>query len=98
MTNEIDLHFIDRCVDDLGSEPGALIPILQAIQEHYRYLPQEAMERVCELTEITPAALTGVSTFYTQFRHRPVHVFRSYRTAKVSDHLEQWDTDIFSSR
>ena len=30
------------------------------------------MERVCRLTEITPATIEGVSTFYTQFRHRPV--------------------------
>ena len=50
----------------------AVIPILQAIQAHYRYLPPEALERVCELTEITPAAIAGVSTFYTQFRHQPV--------------------------
>ena len=27
---------------------------------------------MCELTEITPAAIAGVSTFYTQFRHQPV--------------------------
>ena len=50
----------------------AVIPILQAIQTHYRYLPREAIERVCRLTDITPAAIVGVSTFYTQFRHRPV--------------------------
>ena len=52
--------------------PEAAVPILQAIQQHYRYLPPEALQRVCELTEITPAAITGVSTFYDSFRHRPV--------------------------
>jgi NADH-quinone oxidoreductase subunit F len=45
---------------------------LQAIQAQYRYLPREALQRVCDLTEITPAAITGVASFYTQFRHRPV--------------------------
>ncbi|NQT14656.1 MAG: NAD(P)H-dependent oxidoreductase subunit E, partial [Planctomycetes bacterium] len=69
---ELDLSFVDRTVDDLGRGREVVIPILQAIQEHFRYLPQEALGRVCELTEITPAAITGVSTFYTQFRHRPV--------------------------
>ena len=49
-----------------------MIPILQALQSHYRYLPEPALERVCSLTEITPSQITGVSTFYTQFRHRPV--------------------------
>jgi NADH-quinone oxidoreductase subunit F len=56
----------------LGRRPEAVIPILQAIQAHYRYVPREALSRVCEISEITPAAITGVATFYTQFRHRPV--------------------------
>ena len=69
---EIDLTFVDRTVDELGRRPDAVIPILQRLQEHYRYLPEEALRRVCDLTEITPAAIAGVSTFYTQFRHKPV--------------------------
>jgi NADH-quinone oxidoreductase subunit F len=70
--NDIDLEFVDETVGRLGRRTEAVIPILQAIQSHFRYLPREAMERVCQLTEITPATITGVSTFYTQFRHRPV--------------------------
>ncbi len=69
---ELDLNLVDRTIEQLGRRPEAVIPILQAIQTHYRYLPREALNRVCELTEITPAAVTGVSTFYSQFRHRPV--------------------------
>ena len=48
------------------------IPILQAVQNQYRYLPKEALRQVCELTEITPASIMGVSPFYDHFRHRPV--------------------------
>jgi NADH-quinone oxidoreductase subunit F len=69
---EIDLTPVDQIVERLGRGNDAVIPILQAIQSHYRYVPQEAMERVCSLTEITPASIMGVATFYTQFRHRPV--------------------------
>jgi NADH-quinone oxidoreductase subunit F len=72
MATDQDLSIIDQIVQRLGREPQAVIPILQAIQAHYRYLPQAALERVCRLTKITPAAITGVATFYTQFRHRPV--------------------------
>ncbi len=72
ISSEIDLSFVNTTVDRLGRGRETVIPMLQAIQEHYRYLPPEALERVCELTEITPASITGVSTFYTQFRHRPV--------------------------
>jgi len=28
------------------------------------------LKRVCEITDITPARITGISTFYTQFRHQ----------------------------
>ena len=69
---EIDLTFVDEAVERLGREPDKVIPILQEIQHHYRYLPDEALRRVCESTEITPSAITGVSTFYSQFRHRPM--------------------------
>jgi NADH-quinone oxidoreductase subunit F len=69
---DIDLTFVDQIVSRHGTRGDAVIPILQAIQAQYRYLPREALERVCDLTEITPAAITGVATFYTQFRHRPV--------------------------
>jgi len=65
-------------VTRLGRGREAAIPILQAIQTHYRYLPDEALRRVCELTEITPAQITGTSSFYAQFRRSPVgrHVVR----------------------
>lgn len=75
---QLDLTFVDQIIVRHGTRSDAVIPILQAIQEHYRYLPQESLERVCQLTEITPATITGVATFYTQFRHRPVgkHIIR----------------------
>lgn len=63
--------FVDKTVEEIGRGTELVIPIVQAIQEHYRYLPQEALQRVCEISEITPAQITGVSTFYTQFRLRP---------------------------
>lgn len=62
---------IDAIVASIGTGPGDVIPILQAIQEKYNYLPQEALERVCESSTITPAAITGVASFYAQFRLRP---------------------------
>jgi len=70
--SEIDLNFVDATVARLGRGPEMTIPILQALQGHYRYLPAEALRRVCELSEITPARIVGVATFYNQFRHRPM--------------------------
>ncbi|MBI4602791.1 MAG: NAD(P)H-dependent oxidoreductase subunit E [Planctomycetes bacterium] len=68
---EIDLSIVDAVVAEEGREPDAAIPILQALQARYRYLPQAALRRVCELTRIAPSQLTGVATFYAQFRDRP---------------------------
>jgi len=69
---------VDQAVEKIGTGREKVLEILQAIQGHFRYLPDEALQRVCELTEITPASITGVSTFYDQFRHRPAgrHIIR----------------------
>jgi NADH-quinone oxidoreductase subunit F len=63
---------IDRIVAEIGASPGDVIPILHALQKRFNYLPEFALRRICEITEITPAAITGISTFYPQFRHTPV--------------------------
>ncbi len=68
----VDLRFVDGLVDRFGRDKEAAIPLLQAIQSHYRYLPDEALRHVCEKTEITPAQIAGTSSFYSQFRRSPV--------------------------
>jgi NADH:ubiquinone oxidoreductase subunit E len=75
---EIDPTLVVRLVERHGRGREAAIPILQAIQTHYRYLPDEALRQVCELTEISPAQIAGTSSFYAQFRRSPVgrHVVR----------------------
>jgi len=70
--DEVDLSLVDEIVEREGREPAAAIPILHALQAHYRYLPNAALRRVCELTNIPPAQLTGVASFYAQFRHQPM--------------------------
>jgi NADH-quinone oxidoreductase subunit F len=68
----VDLAFVEEAIERIGRTPDAVIPILQAVQDHYGYLPEEALRRVCATTRITPAAISGVSTFYDMFRHGPV--------------------------
>jgi NADH-quinone oxidoreductase subunit F len=70
----LDLTHVDAVVARLGDREEQAIPILQELQNHYRYLPEEALRRVCDLTKIQPATLAGVSTFYAQFRHRPMGI------------------------
>jgi len=68
---DVSLECVDHIVAQYGGEPSALVPILQALQKHYRYLPEPALRRVCEISNIAPAAIESVSTFFPQFRRKP---------------------------
>ena len=88
---ELDLTFVDETIERIGRGRAGLIAILQAIQNHYRYLPREALWRVCQTTEITPADITGVSTFYDQFRHQPVGEHLIYVCVGTACHVKGAD-------
>ncbi len=62
----------DQIITRIGRTENRAIPILQAIQQEFNYLPVEALRRVSETTEISASKISGISTFYSQFRHRPV--------------------------
>jgi len=72
MCNCIDLNKVDTMVAKIGKDPTKAIPILQAVQKEFRYVPLEAIERIAASTEMTESQLYGVATFYTQFRLAPV--------------------------
>jgi NADH-quinone oxidoreductase subunit F len=73
--SKLDLTFANQIIERAGRKPEALIPILQEIQSHYGYLPEPVLEHVCRTTDITPAAMGGVSSFYDMFRDKPVGKF-----------------------
>ncbi len=62
---------LDLILQNTGIGKEATIPILQAIQKLYNFLPQEAIRYVCDNTNITPAEIVGVASFYSQFRFQP---------------------------
>jgi|GEM_PF-6012 len=74
----LDLAPVDSILQTEGRSPESVIPILQSIQEHYRYLPDSVLRYIIRKGDISPAQIAGVSTFYTQFRHSPVgkHIIR----------------------
>jgi len=69
---DIEIAKIDAIIASKGTSPQMAIPILQAIQDEYRFVPLEAIERIAAQTEMTETQLYGVATFYTQFRLDPV--------------------------
>ena len=49
-----------------------LIPILQDVQEHLGYLPEEAMREIARYTGVPESRVYAVATFYTMFRFTPI--------------------------
>jgi len=69
---QVNIQDIDHILSETGTDKRSVIPLLQAIQKRYHYLPEEALRRVCEVTEITPAQIIGIASFFSQFRLEPV--------------------------
>jgi len=61
---------VDRIIVRRGRSAAAVIPILQDIQHEFNHLPEEALKYTCLVTEISPARIEGVASFYSQFRRR----------------------------
>lgn len=58
-------------LDRYDRNPAKLIPILQAVQHEYRYLPEEVMTYVATSLGLPPARVYGVATFYAHFALEP---------------------------
>ena len=58
-------------VDQNGKNASRLIPILQAVQVEYRYLPEEILTFIATSLGVPPAKVFGVATFYSLFTLKP---------------------------
>ncbi|MFW6061496.1 MAG: NADH-quinone oxidoreductase subunit NuoE [Planctomycetota bacterium] len=58
-------------LDRFDRKPEKLIPILQAVQQEYRYLPEEVLAYVATSLGLPPAQVYGVATFYAHFTLQP---------------------------
>jgi len=63
---------IEQLVSRVGNGREQLIPMLQAIQDKDGYLSSASLSAVAERLGVSEAEVTGVATFYGQFRLRPV--------------------------
>jgi len=69
---KLSLIAIDAIVHKHNVQPGAVIPVLQEIQDTYGYVPPTAIERIAENMGISTSEIYGIVTFYTQFRLKPI--------------------------
>ncbi len=58
-------------LEEYQGEKGALIPVLQRVQNLLGYLPEDAMREIGEILDIDYSEIYGVATFYAQFHLNP---------------------------
>ncbi len=62
---------VDKILEEIGTSQRYTIAILQAIQEHYHYLPREIFPYLSGKLGISEASIFGVATFYENFSLEP---------------------------
>jgi NADH-quinone oxidoreductase subunit E len=62
---------VTEILDRHNRDPARLVPILQEVQEAYRFLPQEVMAFVATSIDLPPSKVFGVATFYAHFALEP---------------------------
>jgi NADH:ubiquinone oxidoreductase subunit E len=75
---KVDLALMDEVFDKYAGQQGVLIPVLQAAQTAYGYLPGEVLKLIADRLEVSLGKVYGVATFYTQFylERRGRHVLK----------------------
>lgn len=68
---EIDLTAANAVIDKYQDMTGALMPVLQEIQEAYGYIPEETVHLTAERLNVYSSQIYGVLTFYAQFHLEP---------------------------
>ena len=71
MEKEFDFRTVDSILEKYPQSELSTIAILQDIQEHYHYLPEEIFPYVAKSIGVGEARLYGVATFYENFSLEP---------------------------
>lgn len=67
----VDLARIERLVDGYGKQKWALIPLLQAIQSEFGYIPPQSIPIIARGLGLFASQVQGVITFYAQLYTEP---------------------------
>ena len=62
---------IRRLAEERAGEPGALLPILHAVQDQLGYVPEDAVPVIAQVLNLSRAEVHGVVSFYHFFRTHP---------------------------
>lgn len=94
-----DAAWSRRLIQQFVHLPGALLPILHALQEEFGYIDKAAIPHVAEALNLSIADVHGVISFYHDFRKTPPgrHILRICRaeacqamgSRELLNHIEQ---------
>jgi len=62
---------IDKIIKKYEGKPGAIISVLEDIQETQGYLPQHILEEISEKMDVPLSRLFSMATFYSAFSLKP---------------------------
>ncbi len=62
---------VNAIIERIGRKPSMLVPVLQAAQEEFKYLPQDVMALIAEGLGVPASKVYGVATFYAHFTLEP---------------------------
>lgn len=62
---------LDRILEKNSYNPASVIAVMQAIQQEYRYLPEEMLTYIAKKLRVSEAKIYGVATFYENFSLEP---------------------------
>ncbi|MGB0061125.1 formate dehydrogenase subunit gamma [Candidatus Binatus sp.] len=63
-----DARVIDEILARLADQPGALMPVLHAVNDRVGYIPAEAVPVIAHALNLSRAEVHGVISFYHDFR------------------------------
>jgi formate dehydrogenase subunit gamma len=72
---------VDRLATSFAATPGALLPLLHALQLERGHISEEAIPLIAKALNLSRAEVHGVVSFYHDFRRKPagVHVIKLCR-------------------
>lgn len=87
-------------IEEFKAKPGALLPLLHAIQDRFSYIPEDAVALIAGALKLSRAEVHGVISFYHHFRTKQpgrhvVEVCRAEACQAVGGrHLEAYAKSI----
>ena len=67
----IDINKVNAIIESWNTDPDFVIEMMQDVQDEFRYIPKEALERIADRTDKPRGILFHIATFYRAFSLEP---------------------------